>query len=284
MHEPPYFCALIQDIFPNFIDNHYYPDQAFEDKHYVLCYQQGAFMLRTSASGRLELPQKSDFIGYSSARFLFQFNGTPCFLLTEGVPSTQAALSLQAIASYRTLKPIELAWVGLVGSHLLNWYAHNRFCGKCGAEMAHKSDERAMQCPTCGNIVYPRISPAVIVAITSGDSILLATNSSIPERRYSLIAGFVEVGETLEEAVKREVKEEVGLDVRNIRYSNSQPWPLTGSLMIGFTAESDLDQSIEIDTNELLEAQWFKRGALPNHSLSLSIAGTLIDRFEQGSL
>ncbi len=277
---------MIQDIYPNILDNHYLPGQTLSESDFVLHYQKGSLLLKR-AEDAFELPRKSDFPTLSDtaeATYMFSFNGQACFMVWDEPAFDSAVFAYQEIASYRTMAPSEVAWICLVGSHLLNWYAHNRYCGKCGGVMTHKSDERARICPTCGNVVYPRISPAVIVAIRSKDKILLATNSSIPGRRYSLIAGFVDVGETLEEAVIREVREEVGLEVTNIRYQTSQPWPVSGSLMVGFTAEADEGQPLVVDTNELLEAAWFKRGELPPHSATLSIAGTLIERFERGEL
>lgn len=277
---------MIQDIFPSSFDNHFVPNQKPSEDDFILHYSENALLLK-AVEGGFELPRRKDFTHFpeaSVATYLFKLNGVACFMAWGELVSEQPNLSYQDIASYRTMSPSEVAWICLVGAHLLNWYTHNRFCGKCGSSMTHKQDERAMQCTECGNVVYPRISPAVIVAIRSGDSILLASNSSIPGRRYSLIAGFVDVGETLEEAVVREVKEEVGLDVQNIRYHTSQPWPVSGSLMVGFTAEADQSHPIHVDTTELLEAAWFKRGALPNHSLPLSIAGDMIEKFENGLL
>ena len=166
----------------------------------------------------------------------------------------------------------------------MNWYSQNKFCGKCGAGIQQKTDERAIICPDCNTIVYPKISPAVIVAIVCNDKILLARNSNFPEKWYSLIAGYADVGESLEETLVREVKEEVGLDIKNIRYYKSQPWPLSGSMMIGFIAEADDNQFISIDNKEITEAAWFTRENLPEHPSDISIAGEMIDKFERGEL
>jgi NAD+ diphosphatase len=277
---------LIQDIYPNRFDNHFVPDQKPGEHDFILYYSENALLLKAGDAG-FELPRRKDFTSFPEdavVTYLFKLNDVPCFLAWSKLVCDRDAFSFQDVASYRTMNPSVVAWVCLVGAHLLNWYTHNRFCGKCGQKMEHKEDERAMQCTECTNIVYPRISPAVIVAIRCDDQILLASNSSIPGRRFSLIAGFVDVGETLEEAVVREVKEEVGLEVRNICYHTSQPWPVSGSLMVGFTAEADNTQPLIVDTHELLEAGWYKRGALPNHSLPLSIAGDMIEKFEKGEL
>jgi NAD+ diphosphatase len=171
-----------------------------------------------------------------------------------------------------------------VGFQLRNWYLQNKFCGKCGSKTKEKQDERAIICPTCHAVVFPQKSPAIIVAIVCNDKILLAHNYNFEENRYSLVAGYVEIGESLEETVKREVKEEVGLDIKNIRYYKSQPWPFSGSMMIGFFAEADDTQPICPDNIEITEAKWFCRGNLPNHPPKISIAGEMIDKFEKGEI
>ncbi|HEX2959410.1 MAG TPA: NAD(+) diphosphatase, partial [Chitinispirillaceae bacterium] len=181
-------------------------------------------------------------------------------------------------------KQKEIAWAGLVGYDLMNWYSKNDYCGKCGTKTRHKTDERAIECPSCNTLVFPKISPAIIVAILCKDKILLARNSNFPAAWYSLIAGYADVGESLEETVRREVREEVGIDVRNIRYYKSQPWPLTGSMMVGFIAEADDTQPISVDTKEIVEASWFTRGNLPSHPPELSISGELIGMFDRGEL
>jgi NAD+ diphosphatase len=166
----------------------------------------------------------------------------------------------------------------------MNWYLQNRFCGTCGSRTEAKPDERAIVCPTCHTVVFPKISPAIIVAILCNDKILLAHNANFQGNWYSLVAGYVDIGESLEETVRREVKEEVGLDVKNVRYYKSQPWPFSGSMMIGFIAEADDKQPVRPDGVEISEAQWFSRGNLPNHPPTLSIAGEMINQFEMGFL
>jgi NAD+ diphosphatase len=166
----------------------------------------------------------------------------------------------------------------------MNWYMQNKFCGKCGTRTQKKPDERALICPECNTVVFPKISPAVIVAIICNDKILLARGLNFSGNWYSLLAGYVDVGESLEEALAREVMEEVGLEIKNIRYYKSQPWPLSGSMMIGFMAEADETRPLTIDTSEISEAAWFTRGNLPPHSSLISIAGEMIEKFDKGEL
>jgi NAD+ diphosphatase len=167
-------------------------------------------------------------------------------------------------------------WLANRACHLIFWKKKNRYCGSCGEAMHVSEDEVAMTCSKCGNIVYPRISPAVIVAITKGDQILLAHAAKFSGQMYSVIAGFVEPGETLEECVKREIMEEVGLYVRNIRYFSNQPWPYPDSLMIAFTAEYE-SGDIRIDNKEITDANWYSRDNLPDLPSNVSVARKLIN-------
>jgi NAD+ diphosphatase len=162
--------------------------------------------------------------------------------------------------------------------HLLNWEKATRFCGRCGSPTRDKEDERAKVCTVCGAIVYPRISPAVITLITRGDSILLAHNAHFKTGMFSLIAGFVEPGETLEETVAREIHEEVGIEVNDIRYQGSQPWPFPDSLMLGFRAEYRAGD-IKPDGIEIVEAGWFSRENLPNLPLKGSLSRLIIEEW-----
>jgi NAD+ diphosphatase len=175
---------------------------------------------------------------------------------------------------------LDMDWIWLVfrAFHVMSWLMKTRFCGVCGTKLGHSKKERAMVCPSCGNIMYPRISPAVIVMILRGDEILLAHSNRFPEGLYSNVAGFVEAGETLEDCVRREVREEVGLELGEIRYFSSQPWPFPDSLMVGFVAEY-LSGEIRVDGEEIADAKWFTRETIPNLPGPLSIARKMIDSY-----
>lgn len=166
---------------------------------------------------------------------------------------------------------------------LLQWRRTHRFCGRCGTATEEVLGERAMRCPRCRLLAFPRLAPAVITLITRGDGrALLARNASFPIPMFSCLAGFVEPGETLEQAVAREAKEEVGIDVQRIRYRSSQPWPFPHSLMIGFVAEW-AGGEIEVDGVEIAEAAWFSTDDLPPIPPRLSIARHLIDDWIAGN-
>lgn len=162
--------------------------------------------------------------------------------------------------------------------HTIEWDRTDQFCSRCGTKNEAKDDERAKQCPRCGLVSFPRISPAIIVLVEHDRKALLARSPRFKEGLFSTLAGFVEPGETLEDAVRREVREEVGIDVKNIRYFGSQPWPFPDSLMIGFTAEY-AGGDIKVDHNEVLDAGWFSADDMPEIPGKISISRALIDAF-----
>jgi NAD+ diphosphatase len=164
----------------------------------------------------------------------------------------------------------------------MEWDRTHQFCGRCGAPMERVPNERAKKCTVCGLTNYPRLSPAIIIAVTrmiEGEKrILLARNHRFPAGRYSVLAGFVEPGESLEECAAREVMEEVGIEIGNIRYFGSQPWPFPNSLMLGFTADYQVGD-FHLEDAEIAEAGWFSANNLPNLPQKPSIARQLIDAF-----
>lgn len=278
--------SMIQDIHPHLFSNLFLANRTPQDDDYILHYQENTLLLKINGD-ELGVPQKRDFPEIPALTeyvFLFCLNEVPCFLIWDVLKADDLQFEYKDISFFRTTNQREIGWICMVGLHLRNWYLQNRFCGKCGSTTQHKNDERAIVCPACNSTVYPKISPAIIVAIVSNDKILLAHNANFVGNWYSLIAGFVDVGETLEETLIREVKEEVGLDVWNVRYYKSQPWALSGSMMIGFIAEADESQPICIDGKEITDAAWYSRGNLPNHPSNISIAGEMIEKFERGEL
>jgi NAD+ diphosphatase len=158
---------------------------------------------------------------------------------------------------------------------LVEWVRTSRYCGRCGTATELATRERAASCPRCGLNAYPRLAPAIIVTVERGNEILLGQGRGF-QGMYSALAGFAEPGETLEETVRREVREEVGVEVGRVRYFGSQPWPFPHSLMIGFSA-TWLSGEIQIDGEEIVDAQWFRADGLPNIPPPLSIARALID-------
>lgn len=161
---------------------------------------------------------------------------------------------------------------------IVEWYETHRFCGRDGTETVAGSEELARRCPRCGTLYYPRLNPAVIVLVKSGDSLLLARSPGFPPGMYSTLAGFVEPGESIEETIEREICEEVGVEVENIRYFGSQPWPFPHSLMIGFIADY-AGGEIRIEPEEIEDAGWYPVDDLPKLPPEVSIARAMIDDF-----
>ena len=275
---------MIQDIHPHLFSNMFIAASEIRKDDYIFHFKGSSLLLKQKGE-EFEIPKLKDLKGFEPIGiFLFALNDVNCFLVWDCPDQDDTSFSYQEISFFRTIPQKEVAWSSIVGFQLMSWYAQNKFCGTCGNPTQHKTDERAISCPSCQTTIYPKISPAIIVAILSNDKILLASGVNFRSNFYSLIAGYAEIGESLEETVIREVKEEVGLDVKNIRYYKSQPWPFSGSMMIGYIAEADDKQPIRIDPKEISEAGWFTRDTLPNHPSTISIAGEIIEKFKNGEL
>ncbi|MHA7627593.1 NAD(+) diphosphatase [Corallococcus sp. M7] len=241
---------------------------------------RGMDLLVSEHDGRLDLPRGSALPEASaSAHFLGMLDDTDCY--AAPVPGDFAPPEgLKFVPARSLYKQVDEATFAVAGRALAicEWDLNHRFCGKCGAATQLVPGERARRCPVDHTPFYPRIAPAVIVLITRGDEMLLARNASFPEPFFSTVAGFVDPGESLEETVLREVKEEVGVDLRNVTYFGSQPWPFGRSLMVGFMAEY-AGGDIVVDGKEIAEARWFGVDDLPRIPPRLSIARHLIDTF-----
>jgi NAD+ diphosphatase len=277
--------TLFQDIEPHLYQNEYISKKP-AGKDYVFVLNKDAVLLE-DRDGELSLPQynamKSCFPDtIKDLIYLFSVDGTAFYLSLQEITANDK-FQFKDIHIFRDMRPTWLAFAGATAYHLALWYDTHRFCGRCAGSFSQKSDERAVFCPFCGNIEYPKISPVVIIGIMDGERILLTKYSS-GYKRYALIAGFVEIGETLEAAVKREVMEEVGLKVKNIRYYKSQPWAFSSSILFGFFAELDGNDCVRIDTNELTEAVWVYRQALPADDSAFSLTWNMIEAFRNGDV
>ncbi len=188
------------------------------------------------------------------------------------------------LSKLRAEKPKREIFAAATGWHLLLWYRKNQFCGCCGHKMFHHIGERMLGCPVCGNMVFPKIQPAVIVGVVHNDRLLLTKYAGRAYKKYALIAGFTEIGETVEETVSREVMEEVGLRVKNIQYYKSQPWGFDGDLLMGFFCEVEGSSEIHMDDGELAFAQWMKREDIPLYTEDLSLTGEMMNYFRNGKM
>ena len=240
-------------------------------------------LLIKAEDGNSYIPQTSDLKALNLALPQPQYFGSlddrPCYAAEiSNAAFTSDIFVLKGIRSLFGRIEEELMWIAGLANQLVLWNQNHRYCGRCGSLTENKTDERAKCCPKCGLLSYPRLSPAIIVAVLKDHQILLARSQQMPKQFYSVLAGFVEPGETLEGCVKREVREEVGIAVKNIRYFGSQPWPFPDSLMLAFTAEY-AGGKINIDNAEILDAGWFTADSLPGVPPKISIARHLIDWF-----
>jgi NAD+ diphosphatase len=228
-----------------------------------------------------EVPSLGDLGSAPLARLLTLGRLGDRLVVAAEVESGAAPPSGLVPVDLRTLYGIlgERRW-SLAGraAQLLAWDRDHAFCGRCGAATEHLAGERARHCPRCGLDAYPRLSPAVITIVERGDEVLLARGTRFPRPFYSALAGFVEPGESLEECVRREVREEVGIELGEIRYFGSQPWPFPNSLMIGFHADYASGELV-LDPAEIADAGWYRADALPLVPPPLSIARALIDDY-----
>lgn len=215
--------------------------------------------------------------------YLFAIDDTYYYLLWQVTDAVRQGLRPSPTTAFRTLQPSYLALAGATALHLSAWYRSQRFCGCCGAPTRRDDKERAMRCTACGALVYPRINPAIVVAVRNGDRLLLTHYADrVMTVRYALVAGFVEIGETMEETVRREVLEEVGLRIKNIRYHANQPWGFAGNLMVGFWADVDGDDTVTLDPAELNEGVWLRREDIPPAENPADLTHTMIELFRQG--
>ncbi len=211
--------------------------------------------------------------------YLGRLNNTHCYAveLGEGV-APPAGMAFEGLRQVYGRLDEDLFWVAARAVQIVDWDRTHLFCGRCGASLRTKTTERAKECPICGQLHFPRLAPAIIVLVERGRELLLARSRHFLPRMYSVLAGFVEPGETLEEAVVREVREEVGVTIKNIKYFGSQPWPFPHSLMVGFTA-TYVGGEISLSDDEIEDAGWFTVDNLPTIPGKISIARKLIDWF-----
>lgn len=275
---------MIQDIKPH-IYHVEYEEKTAGKADRVLIYD-GMKVLANTETG-VVFPRAKDLMQdweqmKENCQYLFQIDDENYFLLEEGdyqIPAGFEFMEARQLEAYDTMEKV---FAGALGGQLNRWYQAQKFCSKCGTELKKNHVERAMECPECGQIIYPIISPSVIVAVVDGNRILMTRYAGRAYKRYALVAGYVEAGESLEETVRREVMEEVGLKVKNIRYYKSQPWPFTSTLLAGFFADLDGSDEIHLQESELSEGTWFEREQIPVNNSKLSLTNEMIEAFRNG--
>lgn len=301
---------MIQDIYPSRLNNQYTAYSPV-DEDIVFFFQGSSLLAKYEDEETLVYPQYKEFVKGITLQenkdsvdnytfiYLLSVDDTRYFLaekkgeLLKGqyigemadasIHKEYAAVvegfDFVGVNSFRKAKPKATAFAAITAYHIYGWYRDNHFCGRCGGHTVHDSKERMVRCTSCGNMIFPKICPAVIVAVTDNDRILLTKYVGRMYRNYALIAGFNEAGETLEQTVEREVMEEVGLKVKNIRYYKSQPWGLSGSLLSGFFCELDGDDKITLQEDELSLGTWVKADELDLEDDGISLTREMIIKF-----
>lgn len=271
---------MLQDIAPHVYHNEMQFAAPKEDD-FVLHFQTDAQLYYSLSDGMLSFPKLRQIGAAPDAlTYLFSMDDKAYYLLTQAEAlSEKDGFSYADTGALRALTPQPAMFAAAVGGSLYRWYTHQKFCGACGDRMEKSKLERAMVCPTCGNTVYPKTCPAVICAVYDGDRLLLTRYRGRAFQKYALVAGFHEIGETIEQTVHREVMEETGLKVKNLRFYKSQPWVYTDSLLMGFYAELDGADEITLQQSELSEAAWFSRDQIPHDHSGISLTGEMIERF-----
>ena len=274
---------MIQDIEPHHLDNQYKPVPPDKDS-IALYYEDHAALMKVSEKG-ISFPSFADLEHlnreiYKECIYLFSVDDERYYLVNEIDRSMLLDFQMKNTEIFRTADPQDRAFAGITGYQLYNWYKSRKYCGRCGKPLKKDQKERMLYCENCHQMEYPKISPAVIVGVTDGNRILMSKYADRDYKKYALLAGFTEIGETIEETVKREVMEEVGLKVKNIRFYKSQPWSFTDTLLMGFFADLDGDSEITLDQEELALAEWFEREEIPVTERNISLTNEMILAFK----
>lgn len=254
---------MIQDIAPHHFNNAYHSYAPREEDFAIYCQPHQVLLKRQEDRiifpAFRDLKKRNDDI-LENATYLFQIDEFRFFLVKHVNPEPLSGFQMENTEIFRLAEPQYLAFAGITAYQLYLWYESRKFCGCCGSPLRHDEKERMMYCDHCHAMEFPKISPAVIIGLTHKNRLLLSKYAGRTYKKYALLAGYTEIGETVEETVSREVMEEVGLPVKNIRYYKSQPWPFSSTVLMGFFCDLDGDdETITLDANELALAQWFER-------------------------
>ena len=263
-----------------------------EREDIAVCFSGNRVLLARGENGKCTLPRVEQVGAWDEnwqhwqgerLRYGFRLHGVNYFLwMGTAGDCPEDGYGYEPVRMLRQSVAREICYCIMTAWHLYNWYRVNRYCGSCATPTLHDGRERMLRCPNCGNMIFPRIAPAVITAVTDGDRILLTKYAGRGHTSFALIAGFTEIGETVEQTVRREVMEEVGLKVKNLRYYKSQPWGIDGNVLMGFYCDLDGDDTIRLDERELSVGQWHHRDALPVEDDGFSLTREMIRVFGEG--
>lgn len=272
---------MIQDIAPSRLENSYQAAEPDDDSRILLFAAEKLLVFYDPDKKNLRFPEKRLFSENTGFTYLFAIDREKFFLLerAEHLPAGYHFYTMEELRNLKLRSNTEIFAI-FCAYHLWKWYLASRYCGSCGAKMTHAPAERALVCPACGHRIYPRLNPAVIIGVINGDRILITRYRS-GYQHNALVAGFIEFGETLEEAVRREVMEETGLRVKNIRYYKSQPWGISADLLVGFYCEVDGDDTIHMDRSELKYAEWVARPDIVLQPSDYSLTNAMMKAFKE---
>ncbi|QSX08543.1 NAD(+) diphosphatase [Alkalibacter rhizosphaerae] len=278
---------MIQDIDPKVFRNAFKEKKA-ESKDLFLAYDAENVLVHEEKT-KLWYPSFADFDATfpdlkNNAQFLFEIDDINYYWVDEeGLDQVEGWVYVSS-RRFRSEPKYWRSFAGAIGLQLSRWYKDHGFCSRCGASTTHAENERMLYCKSCGFRVYPTISPCVIVGVHDGDRLLLTQYAGREHTRFALVAGFVEIGESLEEAVHREVMEEVGVRVKDLQFYKSQPWPFTDTILAGFFAALDGDDAITLQEDELALAVWMDRKDIPPEELKISLTGEMMESFRLGKV
>lgn len=261
-----------------------YDSREITNKDLVLCYKDRTVLCRFD-DGKAIFPTTDDIAGRIETVFLFSADGQRYFLSLDDDAEADG-FGYEHINLLKTAYQDDNVYAGITGSHYYAFHRENRFCSICGGKLRHFPEKRCMVCENCKNEVFPKISPAVIVGVIDDrtDSIVLTKYAHGDYKKYALVAGFTEIGETVEDTARREVMEETGLEITDIKYYRSQPWGYAQNLLFGFFAKVKNSREIHMDESELSEAIWVKREDVVAKPHSLSLTHDMMWKFKNGEV
>ncbi len=274
---------MIQDIFPSRLNNAYKKETADADS-FIMIFRNGALLTYFDSDKKdIVFPKMKELDEIPETEYLFSVDNDRYFLSFGKDTEPFGQYGYMTVKELRglALSTSRSIFAAFTAYHLWKWYDSSRFCGVCGSRTAHSGRERAMVCPDCGNTIYPRINPAVIIGVVNGDKILI-TRYRVGYAHNALVAGFTEIGETLEQTVEREVMEETGLKVKNIRYYRSQPWGPASDILMGFFCEADGSCDIKMDASELKYAEWLSKDEIELQPDNYSLTNEMMKVFCKG--
>ena len=274
---------MIHEIQPHKLNNVFVTGRKPAAGDIVICVKEDSLMV-SELEGNVKFPTWQELPETLDYQYLFSLDKQGVFYLLQEGREPLPGFTYKTLREirYESGAPLQLMYMMYTAWHLICWYRDNRFCGRCGSHTRHSTRERALICDKCGNRIYPRIVPAVIAGVIWEDKILLTKYANRKMSFYALIAGFTEIGETLEECVAREVMEETGLKVKNIRYYKSQPWGSVQDLIVGFYCDVDGDTHIHIDKSELKEGAWVSRAEIEGQRDDWSLTNQMMMTFKAG--